>query len=102
MSSIADAIKDLLKFWIIKNVDTGDRTFDGLIHVVLIAGVSLVFTSFVYLYTEFSFSSCKIKMKILCNKMCCCCKYKINIDITQKNYEYFSKIAITKDFSKFK
>jgi len=77
MSSIITGIIDLLKYCIVKNIDTGDRAFDGLIHVLLIATIT-------YLFTSFSFKKIKLKVKLFYYR----CRNK-EITLNKELFDYF-------------
>lgn len=92
MTEIISAIRDLLKFSIIKNVDTGDRSLDGLLHVMLIALITYISGSFVY-------ASLKIKIKIYFSK---CRKNKV-ITLNEESYKHYYDYANKKEnFSQYR
>jgi AAA+ superfamily predicted ATPase len=59
---ILNALKDITKYSIIKFINTGDKTLDNLINTLLLALMSIMFTSFFWHKIQFYFYSFNMKL----------------------------------------
>lgn len=76
-SSIIDGIKDLIKYKVISNVNTGDKTQDNLLNAVILTSIAGILTPGLQYRIQFLFSKLTSR----------CIKQKI----TQTNYESIRK-----------
>lgn len=73
MASLVDGIKDLLKYKVVSNVDTGDKSQDNLINAIILAFIAAIFTP-----------GLKYRIQFLIGKMLSKC---VKQKITKSNYE---------------
>lgn len=83
---IISSIKDLIKYSVVKHVNTGDKTLDNLINTFLISLVAVLFSAGIWKYVYDLYL--KISHKILRKPS----KKSFTNLISPDNYEYYKKI----------